>query len=187
MSTSEKPTRLSDMAVMAALEQLNQRPVVAIPESTFLPFVALFSGTLAEEKAPIQAWLTISKSPYNYVEVYEDNTFTNLLFTIPPIFERNQRAINVDDGVSISGMVIQAKNLDTIPAMSNAYMRSNLANRVEYTYANPQNLIELNKMLSRYDLPTIEIPLPEGVEPEQPQVSTTQPIVEFSQDAWEKF
>lgn len=143
--------QLSDVAV---------KDIATIPERIFqYIFLPLFAGD--ENRAypvTLENWAIHAGSPYRSVHVVDTNN--NILFTVPPLFDR--AAINpVSDGLaSIAHVVATAGQYANIhPTQGIAYLNHELSNRALVMKVPPNvqaNLKTWNEIFARYNRPLIQ-------------------------------
>lgn len=139
------------------LERIEQSSRNRIPEALFSGvFLGLFANL--ENKHPngtIENWIAIAGSPFNKVDVVQDN---KVIFTVPPVFNKNAISPrDLDAKEPISHIVSIAEKLALrSPIESNNYLSNKYSN---LNITKRENVMEYiqdwNTIFSYYKLPPI--------------------------------
>lgn len=109
-------------------------------------FLPLFHGD--EENiynATMNTWLSVAGSPFNEVDIIDNNG--KILFTVPPVYNRNNvHPVDPNIGLpSVASMVATAKQYAQMhPRQGEAYLKSELNKRAMLVENEGQHLVNLN-------------------------------------------
>ena len=143
------------------LSEAETKEMARVPERVFQQvFLPMFAGDeelVYPEQATLVNWTRIAGSPYHSVNVID--SIGNVLFVVPPIYDRS--AVNPErgDGPSLQHIVLTAEQYGAqSPAQGENYLNAKLTERALIMKV-PVNVLQhveaWNKIFARYNRPPI--------------------------------
>lgn len=111
----------------------------------YLPYIA----NCKDKELAIKKWLEVCKNPYYPVDVLDNNK--NVLFTVPPIWIRQQTRTEYDSKYSMGEIITRAQKRSEIsPKQGEAFFNECLPHVLLKTDTDNNYLNEWDKILTRY-------------------------------------
>jgi C1A family cysteine protease len=145
--------------IQSQLEEVASADIKTMPEDLFVNvFLPLFAGDEEKKyKVNFAMWAGQAGSAYKPVNIVD--AANKVLFTVPPLFDRNQVTPVEGDGIRMSHVIHTTQQYANMhPAQAEAYLNEQLSQRnlVKRVPANILNHLESwNAIFKRYGRPEI--------------------------------
>ena len=143
------------------LDILNKEDKPRLLEKIFVGvFIPIFAGEESQYNATIETWIMFAGTPYISVDIVND--FGKVIFTVPPIFDREN--VNVDNGnnnIPILEIVKRADQFARVhPNQGKQYLNNELSKKATLLKLSAniiKNLEFWNTTFKKYGKPEIVI------------------------------